>query len=88
MFGARVLTTSHSAEKLRCARAFGATDAIDASEHPDWGCAGDGDHRARGGDHIFERLGGENDRASVEAAAMGARIAMIGFLGSTDVPLR
>ncbi len=42
--------------------------------------------RGSGVDHIFETLGGSNYHRSVEAAAMGARITMIGFLESTDVP--
>jgi NADPH:quinone reductase-like Zn-dependent oxidoreductase len=41
----------------------------------------------RGVDHIFETIGGESYRKSLDASAMGARITTIGFLESIEFSL-
>jgi NADPH:quinone reductase-like Zn-dependent oxidoreductase len=80
MFGARVLITSRSAEKLERAKALGTVDVIDTTRHPQWGARTLEITEGRGVDHIFETLGGENYQQSIDAAAMNARITSIGFL--------
>jgi len=87
MFGARAIITSRSAEKLKRARALGATDVIDTREDPHWAARVLEITAGRGVDHIFETVGGESYRKSVEAAAMDARITTIGFLGSIEFAL-
>jgi NADPH:quinone reductase-like Zn-dependent oxidoreductase len=84
MLGARAIVTSRSAEKLERAKALGATDVVDTSRHPEWASQVLELTGGRGVDHIFEAVGGDSYRQSVAAAAMGARISTIGFLGDTE----
>jgi NADPH:quinone reductase-like Zn-dependent oxidoreductase len=87
MTGARAILLSRSAEKLERARAIGARDVIDTSEHPDWAERVKEITNGRGADHIFETVGGESYRKSLAAAAMAARITTVGFLESTEFSL-
>lgn len=82
--GARVIVTSGSADKLARARDLGADHGIDRGSG-DWVEAV---HRLtgdRGADHILEVAGGANLGQSVQAAAMGGRISVIGVLEGFEV---
>lgn len=87
MSGARVIMLSRSAEKLERVKALGAVEAIDTSEHPNWAERVRELTRGRGADHIFETIGGDSYRKSLDAAAMGARITTVGFLESNEFTL-
>lgn len=82
--GARVIVTSGSADKLARARELGADHGIDRNRE-NWVEA---THRLtgdRGADHILEIAGGANLGQSVQAAAMGGRISVIGVLEGVEV---
>jgi NADPH:quinone reductase-like Zn-dependent oxidoreductase len=82
--GARVIVTSSSADKLARAKALGADHGIDRSQE-DWVEAvlrltGD-----RGADHIVEIAGGAGLGRSIQAAAMGGRIYVVGVMEGFEV---
>jgi NADPH:quinone reductase-like Zn-dependent oxidoreductase len=82
--GASVIVVSGSEEKLARAKRLGAAHGIDRSSE-DWVEAvyrltGD-----RGADHILETVGGAQLGRSIEAAAMGGRISVIGVLEGFEV---
>jgi NADPH:quinone reductase-like Zn-dependent oxidoreductase len=82
--GAQVIVTSGSAEKLARAKALGADHGIDRSA----GNWVEAVHRLtddRGVDHIIEIAGGAGLGRSVEAAAMGGHIHVIGVLEGFEV---
>ncbi|RDJ22028.1 NAD(P)-dependent alcohol dehydrogenase [Bosea caraganae] len=87
MFGARAIITSRSAEKLERAKLLGANDVIETSEYPNWAGRVMEITKGRGVDHIFETIGGENYKKSLDAAAIGARITTVGFLESSEFTL-
>jgi NADPH:quinone reductase-like Zn-dependent oxidoreductase len=87
MSGARVIIISRSAEKLERAKALGAVETIDTREYPNWAERVRKITKGRGVDHIFETIGGESYKKSLDAAAMGARITTIGFLESNEFTL-
>jgi NADPH:quinone reductase-like Zn-dependent oxidoreductase len=87
MSGARPILLSRSADKLERAKALGATDVIDTSVYPDWPARVMEITQGLGVDHIFETIGGDSYNKSLEAAAMGARISTIGFLGDVTFTL-
>ena len=80
MFGARVIATSSSDEKLERALSLGAFDGINYKKVPEW------DERAleltggRGLDHVVEVGGPDTLDASLSAVRMGGGIYMIGVL--------
>lgn len=78
--GARVIVTSSSDEKLDRARALGADLLINYRRTPDW----DGEARRltqdRGADLVLETGGAETFARSVNAAAIGGTLFVIGFL--------
>lgn len=75
--GAEVIVVSRSDDKLARARALGATRAV-SRQSGDWAAAVYELTQERGVDHIFETVGGANLGRSIEAAAIGGRIAVIG----------
>jgi len=82
--GARVIVVSGSEEKLARAERLGAAHGINR-QSGDWVEAlyrltGD-----RGADHILETVGGAHLGRSIEAAAMGATISVIGVLDGFEV---
>jgi NADPH:quinone reductase-like Zn-dependent oxidoreductase len=82
--GAQVIVTSGSPQKLARAMTLGAAHGIDRSSG-NWVDAvykltGD-----RGADHILEIAGGSNLGRSIEAAAMGGRISIIGVLEGFEI---
>jgi len=86
-FGARVIVTSRSTEKLEHAKALGASAVIDTSLTPDWSVVALELTGGRGVDHVLEIIGGDNLSQSAAALASGGRIAQIGFLKGSEIVL-
>jgi NADPH:quinone reductase-like Zn-dependent oxidoreductase len=77
--GARVIVVSGSEEKLARAKRLGAAHGINR-QSGDWVEALYRLTDDRGADHILETVGGAHLGRSIEAAAMGATISVIGVL--------
>jgi NADPH:quinone reductase-like Zn-dependent oxidoreductase len=86
-FGARVIVTSRSAEKLERAKALGAFGVIDTRSNPDWSVSTLDLTEGRGVDHVLELIGGDNISQSAAALASGGRIAQIGFMKGSEIVL-
>lgn len=86
-FGARVIVTSRSAEKLERAKALGAFGVIDTRANPDWSGSALELTNGRGVDHVLELIGGDNISQSAAALASGGRIAQIGFMKGSEIIL-
>ena len=86
-FGARVIVTSSSDEKLSRAKALGAAEGINYSYVPEWGWEVQALTNGRGADHVLEVVGGSNLQQSLNALARGGQIALIGFLQSETMTL-
>lgn len=86
-FGAHVIVTSRSAEKLERVKALGASVVIDTTRTPDWSDAVLAATDERGVDHVLELIGGDNLRQSAAALASGGRIAQIGFMKGSEIIL-
>ncbi len=85
--GARVVVTSSSDEKLKRARALGASHVLNYRTHPDWGVRAR-DWAGDGVDHVVE-VGGPGTLAqSIAAVRAGGHISLIGVLTgrSGEVP--
>jgi NADPH:quinone reductase-like Zn-dependent oxidoreductase len=83
LFGARVIATSSSDEKLEKARELGADELINYREREDWDTAVLELTGGEGVDHVVE-VGGPGTLArSVRAARVGGHIALIGALDQT-----
>ncbi len=80
MFGARVIATSSSGEKLERLRDLGATDLINYREREDWNVAVMELTSNRGADHVVEVGGGGTLSRSILSARVGGHVAMIGAL--------
>jgi len=81
--GAKVIVTSSSDEKLEKAKALGADEIINYKTTPEWHLEALKLTGGLGVDHILEVVGGENFEKSVDAAAFGGQIHVIGFLNGT-----
>lgn len=81
--GARVIVTSSSDEKLAKAKALGADELINYRTTPAWQTEALRLTNGVGVDHILEVVGGDNFAKSVEAAAIGGQIHVVGFLNGT-----
>lgn len=86
-FGARVIVTSRSAEKLERAKALGAFGVIDTRANPDWSVSALDLTDGHGVDHVLELIGGDNISQSAAALASGGRIAQIGFMKGSEIVL-
>ncbi|GGP26488.1 zinc-dependent alcohol dehydrogenase family protein [Silvimonas amylolytica] len=75
--GAQVVLTSASAQKRAQAKALGVQHVIDRTQ-PDWPAAVLAATEGRGVDHAIELAGGENIKHTLDALAIGGRIAIIG----------
>ncbi|MCK9505603.1 MAG: NAD(P)-dependent alcohol dehydrogenase [Porticoccaceae bacterium] len=80
LFGARVIATSSSEEKLHTLKALGADDVINYRTRPDWDQAVLELTDGVGADVVVEVAGGETFAKSVAATRMGGRISVIGLL--------
>ena len=87
MRGAKVIVTSSSDEKLTRARDLGADETINYRETPDWGAKALEITGGQGVDVIVEVGGGGTINQSLVAAAVGARIVIIGVLGGRSQEL-
>ncbi|MEJ7849601.1 MAG: NAD(P)-dependent alcohol dehydrogenase [Pyrinomonadaceae bacterium] len=82
MFGARIISTSSSSEKLAKARELGAFETINYKEREDWDKAVMEITGKRGVDHVVEVGGSGTIARSVNAVRSGGHIAVIGVLSS------
>lgn len=81
--GATVVATTSSNEKAERLRELGADHVINYREQPEWGAAVIEVTRGRGADTIVEVGGAGTLRQSIAAAAVNARICIIGLLSGT-----
>lgn len=79
-FGARVIATSSSDEKLQRVRELGATDLINYRDHPDWDDVVMTLTDGRGVDQVLDVVGGDGLNKSIAATRPGGHINAIGFL--------
>ncbi len=80
MFGAEVIVTSSSDEKLERAIALGADHTINYRSEPRWAVRARELTGGRGVDHIVEVGGADTLQQSIEAVALGGHIHIIGVL--------
>jgi len=86
-FGATVILTSGSDEKLERARALGADHIINYRATPDWENEILKLTEGRGADLVIETVGGNNFVHSLKAAAYGGVVFTIGFVGGTSAAI-
>jgi len=79
-FGAKVIATSSSDEKLARIKQLGADETINYRETPDWDKSVIEMTAGRGVDHIIEVGGAGTLQRSVKAVRVGGHIALIGAL--------
>lgn len=82
--GAKVIVTSSDDAKLERAKALGADIGVNRNAG-DWAKAVIEATGGRGADHILEIAGGANLAKSVEAAAVGGQISVIGIIEGLDL---
>jgi NADPH:quinone reductase-like Zn-dependent oxidoreductase len=80
-----VIVVSSSDAKLQRAAALGADCGINRLEHPDWHLEVLEHTGGLGADLVLESVGGESLARSVQAAAYGGTVFMIGLLDAGDV---
>jgi NADPH:quinone reductase-like Zn-dependent oxidoreductase len=80
LFGARVIATSSSDEKLEKAISLGATDGINYKTTPEWDKAVRSLTGGEGVDHVVEVGGAGTLGRSLKAARLGGRVSVIGVL--------
>ncbi len=80
LFGAKVIATSSSNEKLERVKQLGADEIINYREHEDWDKAVLEMTDGRGVDHVIEVGGTGTLQRSVKAVCVGGHIALIGAL--------
>jgi alcohol dehydrogenase len=85
LFGARVIATTSSPEKVDRLRALGADHVVNYVECPEWGARVRTLADGRGVDRVVEVGGSGTFPQSLTAVARGGEIVLIGFL-STDNP--
>ncbi|MCU1643726.1 MAG: alcohol dehydrogenase, partial [Nocardia sp.] len=82
--GAEVIVISGDDAKLARARELGATHGINRISQ-DWVEAVYDRTDDRGADHILEIIGGAHFNRSLEAAAVGGRVSLVGILAGYEV---
>jgi NADPH:quinone reductase-like Zn-dependent oxidoreductase len=82
--GATVIVVSGSDDKLVRAKALGAAHGVNRQSE-DWVESVYRLTGERGADHILETVGGSHLGRSIEAAAMGGRISVIGVFGGFEL---
>jgi NADPH:quinone reductase-like Zn-dependent oxidoreductase len=80
LFGATVIITSSSNEKLAKAKALGADHGINYKEHPDWADQVLKLTGGKGVDHVVELSGPGTLGQSIKAVRVGGHISLIGVL--------
>lgn len=86
-FGARVIATSSSDDKLRRVRDLGASDLINYRDLPDWDQVALALTDGRGVDQLLDVVGGDGINQSVAATKAGGHINLIGFLSGQTAKL-
>ncbi|MGX7875443.1 zinc-binding dehydrogenase [Mesorhizobium sp. ORM6] len=82
------LTAFELLDELRArAKALGVHDGINYRRDPDWATVVLTLTGGRGADHIIEVGGPQSSDRSLKAAARGAQINVIGYLGGSDGPI-
>ncbi len=85
--GARVIISSSSDKKLERARALGADVAINYSTTSAWDEAVLAASGGKGADLIVETVGASTFPRSMNAAALGATIYVVGFIGGMELSI-
>ncbi len=88
LFGARVIATSSSDEKLERAKKLGAEFTINYKNDPQWGRTAKKLTGGRGVDVVVEVGGGGTLEQSLSAIRIGGRIMVIGVLSGTKSELQ
>jgi NADPH:quinone reductase-like Zn-dependent oxidoreductase len=83
MFGARVIGTSSSEEKIERLKELGADETINYRTRPDWDAAVLELTEKRGVDHVVEVGGAGTLARSINSVRVGGHIALIGALEAT-----
>jgi NADPH:quinone reductase-like Zn-dependent oxidoreductase len=83
LFGARVIMTTSSEEKVERLKKLGARDVINLRESPDWPEAVRVLTGGQGVDHLVELGGIATLGRSIAACGLGAQIALVGVLGGS-----
>jgi NADPH:quinone reductase-like Zn-dependent oxidoreductase len=83
LFGAGVIATSSSDDKLEKAIALGASDGINYKTTPEWDKAVRSLTSGLGADHVVEVGGAGTLTRSLKAARIGGRVSVIGVLSGT-----
>lgn len=78
--GARVFVTSRSPGKIARLKQLGAAEVVDTSETEAWDEAVLRLTDGRGADHVLDVIGGDAVPLSIQAAAWGGHIALIGIM--------
>jgi alcohol dehydrogenase len=81
LFGCRVIATTSTEEKAERLRNLGAEAVINYVKTPDWGSAVRALTGGRGVDRVIEVGGPGTLEQSISCAALGAQIALIGYVG-------
>lgn len=81
MAGARVISTTSSAEKAARLKALGADEVVNYREHPNWEEKVLALTGKRGVEHVIEIGGPSTLGKSVKCAALGGQIVLIGIVG-------
>jgi NADPH:quinone reductase-like Zn-dependent oxidoreductase len=87
LFGARVIATSRSAEKLVRALELGAAHGINSLATPDWHKEARALTGKVGVDHVIDVGGAGTLERSLMAVRMGGQISVIGVLGGKQGPI-
>jgi NADPH:quinone reductase-like Zn-dependent oxidoreductase len=87
IFGAKVIVTSSSDAKLARARALGADETINYRTTPDWDQEVLRLTDGHGAGHVVEVGGAKTMAQSIQAAAVGANIAVVGYLSGKNLEL-
>jgi NADPH:quinone reductase-like Zn-dependent oxidoreductase len=85
-FGATVIATTSSANKVERLKVFGADHVIDTRARPDWEAAVFELTDKRGVDHVIEVGGVGSLERSIKAVAHAGHIALIGVLAGAQPP--
>lgn len=85
--GARVIITSSSHDKLERARRLGADDLIHYGDTPAWDDEVLRRTGGKGADLVLESVGAATFARSLNAAAYGGTVFVIGFIGGVDLQI-
>lgn len=84
LHGARVVSVTSSADKAERLLALGADEAVDRTSTPDWASAVRDLTGGAGADHVIDAVGMPTLRNSVTAAAVNARVTLIGAFPAAE----